>query len=516
MFTFVKNSNCIYPPGEKSSQIPLSLIFYTSRTKWTSNIIRKVKRCEMLGNNIEERLLTNINDTFTFKSGVPPKFKKSNSEKNKANKFKWSKSIKNESQQKNNDQHPQNRTSPSTSSANDPTQDIEVSIIIPSHNKYPLNLFTLYSLEYQTLNPKKMEVIFIDDASTDQTEEILKSYQPPYHFKYIRSTKKLGRAKVRNLGIHSASGSVLIFLDGEMITEPEFVENHYKYHQSQNNIIVSGAMHSQAIYSCIFPAFSEQIMNRAADLTKNNKEIYSRLQNCKYPLDDIYPLLEKNDIARETYKDLSFNAYPWYQQITNNFNTELERFAFPWMAFLTGNISIRKELIVEAGLFDEEFYHYGYEDWELGYRLFKMGAKYIVSSEIITYHQEHPVGERKWREAIGNFGLFTIKHHEVDVLILGLELARITDLLTMNNILNEYKLLLQTNPDDFHDFSEKFMTILETIYLLLEVDIRHFNILGAAGFSSKARKELKKEIKQMKKLKKYPYLTEFLATVMNS
>ncbi|MEH7355547.1 glycosyltransferase [Neobacillus drentensis] len=422
-----------------------------------------------------------------------------------------SRNTKNDSIQKEKKQIPQ--TSNSADSVNRKKLDIEVSIIIPSQNNYPLNLFSLYSLEFQTFNPKKMEVIFINDASTDQTEEKLKDYSPPYHFKYIHNKQKLGRAKARNLGIRSARGRFLIFLNAEMITDSDFVENHYKYHQSKKNVIVSGVMHSKALYTCVFPNFSEDKIDTIANLTKNNQDIYTRLQDCKDPLDEPYPLLEKNDIARKTYKDLAFHSYPWFRQIVGNFKSDLKGFAFPWMAFHTGNVSIRKELIVQAGGFDEEFFHYGYEDWELGYRLYKMGVQCIVSKKLITYHQEHPVEESKWREAIGNFGLFTIKHHDVDVLILGLELSGITDLLTINKLLREYKLLRKSRTKQIQKFQEKFILILETIILMLQVDIQHFNILGAAGFSSKDRKELFIDIKN---LSDYPHITSFLNQVINS
>jgi len=422
-----------------------------------------------------------------------------------------SENTKNESIQKEKKQIPQ--TSTSAGPVNTNNQDIKVSIIISSQNKYPLNIFTLYSLEYQTFNPSKMEVIFINDASTDQTDEKLKGYSPPYHFKYIHKKQKLGRAKARNLGIRSARGSLLIFLDAEMITDSDFVENHYKYHQSKKNVIMSGVMHSKALYSCVFPNFSEHKKDTIANLTKNNQDIYTRLQDCKDPLVEPYPLLEKNDIARKTYKDLVFHSFPWFRQIVRNFRADLKGFAFPWMAFLTGNVSIRKELIVKAGGFDEEFFHYGYEDWELGYRLYKMGVQCIVSKKLITYHQEHPVEESKWREAIGNFGLFTIKHHDVDVLILGLELSGITDLLTINKLLREYKLLRKSRTKQIQKFQEKFILILETIILMLQVDIQHFNILGAAGFSSKDRKELFIDIKN---LSDYPHITSFLNQVINS
>jgi GT2 family glycosyltransferase len=415
----------------------------------------------------------------------------------------------------------QNKTDPSSKESQNKNiqvknNGIEVSIIIPSLNKYPLNLFTLFSLEQQTFNLSKMEVIFIDDASTDQTEEKLRGYTPPYHFKYIRSKKNLGRAKVRNLGIRLARGSLLIFLDAEMITEPEFVENHYKLHQSKNNLILSGAMHSKVIYSSIFPEFTKENINQITTLTKSNKEIYSRLKNLKYPCKEPYPLLKKSDIEKQVFKDLGVKAYPWFQSITRNFAADLEGFEFPWMAFLTGNVSIRKELIIQAGLLDEDFVQYGYEDWELGYRLYKMGANFIIRDDLKTYHQEHPVGESKWEEAINNLGLFIKKHHDIDILILGLEICGLADLLTMNKVLGEYKLLLQSDPERFQKFQEKFIHILETIALILQVDIRHINILGAAGFSSVDRKELQVDINSIKGLKNFTNLTYLLEKVMNS
>jgi len=338
------------------------------------------------------------------------------------NSFKWSNSFKNEPIQKVIKQDSQ-KSNNADSSVKKNNQEIEVSIIIPSYNKYPLNQFTLYSLELQTFNPEKMEVILINDASTDQTEEKLKGYSPPYHFKYIHSNKKLGRAKGRNLGIRLARGSILIFIDAEMITEHDFVEKHYKFHQSKHNRILSGGLHSKILYSCVFPEFSKKEVNRIAYLTEKNQEIYQRFQVCKDWLHEPYPLLDKDDLVRKTYKDIAYKEYPWFRQITKNFNADLEGFAFPWMGFLTRNVSIRKELIADAGVFDEEFCHYGYEDWELGYRLYKMGAQYVVSEELTTYHQEHPVGKNKWKETIANFGLFTVKHHDVDVLILGLEIS---------------------------------------------------------------------------------------------
>jgi GT2 family glycosyltransferase len=391
-------------------------------------------------------------------------------------------------------------------------QNIEVSIIIPSYNRYPLNLFTLYSLENQTFDYSKMEVIFIDDASTDQTQEELGIYQPSYHFRYIRNEQNLGRARVRNLGIQLAKGNILIFLDAEMICEPDFVINHHQYHQENKKAIVTGVMHSKNIISCIFPQTKTSAFEMLAANT--NPKITNLIKNYNSSSALPYPLLDKFDISNQSYKDCIIVREGWYQRIVQNYGNDLDGFQFPWMAFLTGNVSITKDFIVEAGMFDEDFIKYGYEDWELGYRLYKMGAKYFAGDNLITYHQEHPIGESKWNEAIENFQLFTSKHKDVEVMILGIELAQITDFYTMNSILYEYNQLIRNN--EFKGFKENLVEFLTAINLLLQIDVRHIKILEAAGYGKDKVNKLVKDIQSLKKSNEYINLIEFLEKLIKS
>ncbi len=94
---------------------------------------------------------------------------------------------------------------------------IDVSIIIPTYNKFPLNLLTLYSLENQTYDSSKFEVILVDDGSTDSTLSIADNYLFPFHFKYIRVPQNIGRPAARNTGIRAAKGRWIIFLDAEIL-----------------------------------------------------------------------------------------------------------------------------------------------------------------------------------------------------------------------------------------------------------------------------------------------------------
>ncbi len=54
--------------------------------------------------------------------------------------------------------------------------------------------------------------------------------------------------------------------------------------------------------------------------------------------------------------------------------------------FATGNVSIRKKYLLKAGLFDEDFKEYGWEDLELGVRLKKQGLKTVTSERAVGYH----------------------------------------------------------------------------------------------------------------------------------
>lgn len=58
--------------------------------------------------------------------------------------------------------------------------------------------------------------------------------------------------------------------------------------------------------------------------------------------------------------------------------------------FATGNASIRREYLLKAGLFDETFEEYGWEDLELGHRLKKFGLKAVKEPAAEGYHLKHP------------------------------------------------------------------------------------------------------------------------------
>ncbi|MHB2018449.1 MAG: glycosyltransferase family 2 protein [Candidatus Xenobia bacterium] len=56
--------------------------------------------------------------------------------------------------------------------------------------------------------------------------------------------------------------------------------------------------------------------------------------------------------------------------------------------FWTSNVSVGRQWLLEAGMFDEEFREYGWEDLELGMRLKKLGLQMKYNKAAIVYHQK--------------------------------------------------------------------------------------------------------------------------------
>jgi len=87
-----------------------------------------------------------------------------------------------------------------------------VSIILAVHNGAALvrqKVAHLLSLDYPQ---DRMEIEIVSDGSTDGTDDILKEFRDP-HVKCLRCTEHSGKAAALNLGMQSATGEILLFLD---------------------------------------------------------------------------------------------------------------------------------------------------------------------------------------------------------------------------------------------------------------------------------------------------------------
>jgi GT2 family glycosyltransferase len=199
-------------------------------------------------------------------------------------------------------------------------------VCIPTYNRINILLKTLKYWQKQTI--KEFELLIIDDNSTDNTYELLIKYKKENDFNnltIIRNKKNYGSAYGRNIGVFYSKAPIVIYTDDDAFVYPNYVENHLKFHQKYNNLILRG------------------------------------------------PIVNFNDL---NLLNLFFSDnFEKYLRIIKGYSRNY---------FCTANVSIRKELILKAGLFNLDFYRW--QDTELGYRLRKFGLKRIFSFSIPVFH----------------------------------------------------------------------------------------------------------------------------------
>lgn len=127
-----------------------------------------------------------------------------------------------------------------------------------------------------------------------------------------------------NRGIRESKGEYILMIDDDIWATPSLLQAHYEAQQRIEGGVVVGSM-----------LISEEVKK---DIWNN---YYRRW------VGELHDRMEKN----------KNKLYWWY--------------------FFTGNISLPRRLIEEAGFFDECFQNYGSEDSELGYRLWKSGVKIV-------------------------------------------------------------------------------------------------------------------------------------------
>ena len=115
-----------------------------------------------------------------------------------------------------------------------------VSVVMPVYNAEEFLRQTIDSLLAQTM--KNIEIIAVDDGSTDQSLKILKEYaQNDKRVKvYTQKNKYAGVA--RNKGLKHAHGEYVLFLDSDDFFEPELVEKtYYAAIENDADVVLFGA-----------------------------------------------------------------------------------------------------------------------------------------------------------------------------------------------------------------------------------------------------------------------------------
>ncbi len=106
----------------------------------------------------------------------------------------------------------------------------KISIIIPCYNVAPYIDRCMTSIVAQTIGMNSLEIICIDDASTDDTWEHLQKWEKllPDQVLLIRQEVNRRQGTARNIGLQYASSEWIAFVDGDDWLEPDYFELLYK------------------------------------------------------------------------------------------------------------------------------------------------------------------------------------------------------------------------------------------------------------------------------------------------
>ena len=173
-------------------------------------------------------------------------------------------------------------------------QEILVSVIIPTYNRIKTLPKAIDSVLQQTY--QMIELIIVDDGSTDGTEEYVSSLDDN-RVKYVRNERNLGPAAARNVGANIANGKYLAFQDSDDVWQEQKIEKQY------NKIIENPEC--KMVYCEIGrwrdSIFLGELPSKTIPIEKKQGDIFEYLL--------LYPLISTQTILvdREAFLNVKFN-----------------------------------------------------------------------------------------------------------------------------------------------------------------------------------------------------------------
>ena len=204
------------------------------------------------------------------------------------------------------------------------------------------------ALEQQAYPSDAYEVIVISDGSTDGTDTYLEALRSTMRLRWFQQVNR-GPAAARNAGIQKAGGEFIVFIDDDVVPEPQLLGEHARsHHEAGRDVVVLG------------------------------------------------PLLTPE----------GFEMAPWVrweqEMLMKQYRAMLRG---DWTAtarqFYTGNASLRRSHILAAGGFDEGFRRA--EDVELAYRLADKGLDFVFNMQAAGMHFAER-SFRAWLDAAYAYG----------------------------------------------------------------------------------------------------------------
>jgi len=231
------------------------------------------------------------------------------------------------------------------------------SIIIPTYNCFQKLCITLKHLFQQDLDKKEWEVIVVDDGSEDETAQNLKNLDFLSHIncKFLSMPRQHKRKNfadfrfragiARNVGVKQAQGQYLLFLDSDILI-PSFYLSSVCHQLEKENVI----------------------------------------QHPRYHLIQSAPK-NYNQINKNRHTFVKSSGY-WENFYSTAENWNSKRLA--WKYISTNTLCLKSSVFKQIGGFRKNYTCYGFEDTDLGYRLYQASFRFKFNP-VNTYHLFYPL-----------------------------------------------------------------------------------------------------------------------------
>lgn len=113
-----------------------------------------------------------------------------------------------------------------------------ISVVIPAYN---CAAYIRHALDSALAQDVDLEILIIDDGSTDNLDAVLEEYRDYPQIRYFRNSRNLGVAKTRNRGVSLARGEYIAFLDADDIWAPDKLKRQLALIQETGMVLCSTA-----------------------------------------------------------------------------------------------------------------------------------------------------------------------------------------------------------------------------------------------------------------------------------
>jgi glycosyltransferase involved in cell wall biosynthesis len=230
---------------------------------------------------------------------------------------------------------------------------LPASVVIATYNRPERALRLLGQLAGQDHPHSALEVIVVDDGSSGDGVERLRTAAMPCRIEVIAQENQ-GPARARHRGILAARGDVVVLLDDDMQVPPTFVSAHVRYHQPGTRRVVLGRMKPDPdVDMPLYERYHADVLARFVEAVRSGQVRLRGTHLC------------------------------------------------------TGNVSFRRADYLAVGGFDASFGQS--EDAELGVRLEKAGCEIVFGDDAAALNGSDHTDLGRWLRRSFRYGMYDLK-----------------------------------------------------------------------------------------------------------